>query len=215
MEAAAQRYFGKSARQVTLAEAAVLAGLVKSPTRLAPTRNPDGAERRAQLVLAAMADAKFITDSMAKTALAHPAHAIQPTAGGSANYVADWVMDVLDDLIGRVEQDIVVQTSIDAGAAGRGREGADRGACPEGREIRRQQGAMVVMTPDGAVRALVGGKNYAESQFNRAIAGAAPARLGVQAVRLPGGARTRPHAGDPARRPPDRRQGLEAGELRP
>ena len=59
VEAAAQRYFGKSARQVKLAEAAMLAGLVKSPSRLAPSRNPDGAERRAQIVLAAMADARL------------------------------------------------------------------------------------------------------------------------------------------------------------
>src|SRR6202163_448742 len=72
VEAAAQRYFGKSARQLTLAESALLAGLVKSPSRLAPTRNFDGAERRAQLVLAAMADAQLVADEMAKTAMAHP-----------------------------------------------------------------------------------------------------------------------------------------------
>jgi len=170
VEGAAQRYFGKSARQVTLSEAAVLAGLVKSPTRLAPTRNPDGAEHRAQLVLAAMADAKFITDNMAKTALAHPAHAIQPTAGGSANYVADWVMDVLDDLIGRVEQDIVVQTSIDASLQAAAEKALTEELAQKGEKFAVQQGAMVVMSPDGAVRALVGGKNYGESQFNRAIA---------------------------------------------
>src|SRR5260221_1496991 len=79
VEAAAQRYFGKPARAVTLAESAMLAGLVKSPTRLAPSRNPDGAERRAQIVLAAMADADFITETMAKTAMAQPAHAVKPT----------------------------------------------------------------------------------------------------------------------------------------
>ena len=66
VEAAAQRYFGKSAKNVTIAEAAMLAGLVKSPSRLAPNRNPEGAEQRAQIVLAAMADAKFITDAQAQ-----------------------------------------------------------------------------------------------------------------------------------------------------
>ena len=66
VEAAAQRYFGKSAKNVTVAEAAMLAGLVKSPSRLAPNRNPEGAEARAQIVLAAMADAKFITDAQAQ-----------------------------------------------------------------------------------------------------------------------------------------------------
>jgi penicillin-binding protein 1A len=73
VEAAAQRYFGKSARQVTVAEAAMLAGLVQSPSRLAPSRNPVGAERRAQAVLAAMTELGFVTEAAAKTALAHPA----------------------------------------------------------------------------------------------------------------------------------------------
>lgn len=72
VEAAAQKYFGKSARNVTVAEAAMLAGLVKSPSRLAPNRNPEGAEARAQIVLAAMADAKFITDAQAQPRLAIP-----------------------------------------------------------------------------------------------------------------------------------------------
>src|SRR5262249_13917021 len=76
VEAAAQRYFGKSARQVKIAEAAMLAGLVKSPSRLAPSRNPNGAERRAQAVLTAMTELGFVTETMAKTALAQPARAV-------------------------------------------------------------------------------------------------------------------------------------------
>ena len=78
VEAAAQRYFGKSARTVKVAEAAMLAGLVKSPSRLAPSRNPNGAERRAQAVLPAMTEVGFITETMAKTALAQPARAGLP-----------------------------------------------------------------------------------------------------------------------------------------
>src|SRR5579871_1292865 len=73
VEAASQRYFGKSAKNVTVAEAAMLAGLVKSPSRLAPNRNPEGATKRAQIVLAAMADAKFITESQAQASIGHPA----------------------------------------------------------------------------------------------------------------------------------------------
>src|SRR5262249_24629486 len=114
VDGAAQRYFGKSARHVTLAEAALLAGLVKSPSRLAPTKNFDGAERRAQLVLVAMADAGFVKDDAAKVALAHPPRIVQASGGGSVNYVADWVMDALNDLMGRVEEDVVVETTIDA-----------------------------------------------------------------------------------------------------
>jgi len=170
VEAAAQRYFGKSARQLTLAEAAMLAGLVKSPSRLSPARNPDGAERRAQVVLAAMVDAGFITDGMAKTAIANEPRIVKPTAGGSANYVADWIMDVLNDLIGRVEQDIVVDTSIDPNLQAAAETALIEELAQKGEKFGVGQGAMVAMSPDGAVRAVVGGRNYGESQFNRAIA---------------------------------------------
>src|SRR5215203_3195095 len=112
VEAAAQRYFSKPAREVTLAEAAVLAGLVQAPSRLAPSRNPEAAKARGALVLAAMAELGFVSQAQLKTALANPAQAKQ-NGPGSINYVADWIMDVLDDLVGLVEQDIVVETAID------------------------------------------------------------------------------------------------------
>jgi penicillin-binding protein 1A len=170
VEAAAQRYFGKAARQVTLSEAAMLAGLVKSPSRLAPIRNPDGAERRAQTVIVAMADTKLITDDMAKVAIAHPAHAVPQASAGSVNYVADWIMDVLDDLVGRIDQDIVIETSIDPVLQAAAEKALVDELAQKGDKFGVSQGAVVTMTPDGTVRALVGGKNYAESQFNRAIA---------------------------------------------
>jgi len=169
IEAAAQRYFGKSARQLTLPEAAMLAGLVQSPSRLAPNRNPDGAERRAGLVLAAMADQNMIGDDAAKRGLINPARAIKPSGGGSVNYVADWVMDAVDDLIGHVDQDIVVETSIDPALQAAAEQSLDDVLAQKGDKLNIGQGAMVAMTPDGVVRALVGGRNYAESQFNRAI----------------------------------------------
>ena len=148
----------------------MLAGLVRSPSRLAPSRNPDGAERRAQVVLAAMVDMKFITDDMAKAAIMRPAHAVKSAGAGSIGYVADWVMDVLDDLIGRVEQDIMVETSIDPALQTAAEKALVDELTRSGDKAGVGQGAMVAMTPDGAVRALVGGRNYAESQFNRAVA---------------------------------------------
>ena len=153
-----------------MAEAATLAGLVRSPSRLAPNRNPDGAEKRAQIVLAAMSDMKFITDDAAKVALMQPAHAVKQPARGSVGYVADWVMDVLDDLVGRVEQDIVVETSIDPALQTAAETALVDELEQNGGKAGVGQGAMVAMSPDGAVRALVGGQNYAESQFNRAVA---------------------------------------------
>jgi penicillin-binding protein 1A len=170
IEAAAQRYFMKPARDLTLSETAVLAGLVRSPSRLAPSRNPDGAEKRAQVVLAAMTEMKFITDNMAKIALMRPAEAVKTTGAGSVNYVADWVLDVLDDLIGRVEQDIVVETSIDPALQASAEKALVEELARNGEKAGVGQGAVVSMSSGGAVRALVGGRNYSESQFNRAVA---------------------------------------------
>jgi penicillin-binding protein 1A len=170
VEAASQRYFGKSARKVTLGEAAMLAGLVKSPSRLAPTHNPDAAQRRGQIVLAAMADVGVISEQSAKVALFDPPRIVRQVAEGSGNYVADWVMDVLNDLIGHVEHDIVVETTIDSSLQIVAEKALADELVQKGERYSVSQGAVVAMTPDGAVRALVGGRNYVESQFDRAVA---------------------------------------------
>jgi len=170
VEAAANRYFNKPAKNLTVAEAAMLAGLVRSPSRLAPSRNPVGAEKRAQVVLAAMIDMKFISDNTAKVALMQPAHAERPPGAGSIGYAADWIMDLLDDLVGRVDSDIVVEASIDPAIQAAAESALVDELAKHGQKAGVGQGAIVAMTPDGAVRALVGGRNYAESQFNRAVA---------------------------------------------
>ncbi|WGR99220.1 penicillin-binding protein 1A [Bradyrhizobium sp. ISRA443] len=169
VEAAAQRYFGKSAKNVTLAEAAMLAGLVKSPSRLAPNRNPKGAEQRAQVVLAAMADAKFITDAQAKAAMGQPLLNVKPAGAGTVNYVADWIGEVLDDLVGQIDQDIVVETTIDPKLQNIAEAAVIDELAAKSVKFNVSQGALVAMSPDGAVRAMVGGRNYAESQYNRAV----------------------------------------------
>jgi penicillin-binding protein 1A len=169
VEAAAQRYFGKSARNVTLAEAAMLAGLVKSPSRLAPNRNPDGAQARAQTVLAAMADAKFITESQAQASIGHLAINVKPAGAGTINYVADWIGEVLDDLVGQIDQSIVVETTIDPKLQSVAEAAVIDELAAKSVKFNVSQGALVAMTPDGAVRAMVGGRNYAESQYNRAV----------------------------------------------
>jgi penicillin-binding protein 1A len=170
VEAAAQRYFGKSARQLTLAEAALLAGLVQSPSRLAPSHNPDGAERRARLVLTNMAEQKLVGEDAVRLALAHPARAVRAAGAGSVNYVADWVMDAVNDIVGSFDQDIVVETSIDPALQAAAERALTDTLAQKGEKLGVGEGALVAMTPDGIVRALVGGKSYAESQFDRAIA---------------------------------------------
>jgi penicillin-binding protein 1A len=169
VEAAAQRYFGKSAKNITLPEAAMLAGLVKSPTRLAPNRNPEGAEKRAQTVLAAMADAKFITEAQAQASIGHPSYNVKAAGAGTVNYVADWIGEVLDDLVGQIDQNIVVETTIDPKLQSIAEAAVIDELAAKSVKFNVSQGALVAMTPEGAVRAMVGGRNYAESQYNRAV----------------------------------------------
>src|SRR6202051_4897769 len=165
VEAAAQRYFGKSAKNVTLAEAAMLAGLVKSRSRRAPNRNPEGAEKRAQTVLAAMADARFITEAQAQASIGHPSYNVKAAGAGTVNYVAE----LLDDRIGKVEVTITVKTTIDPKLQAVAEAAVIDELAAKSVKFNVSQGALVAMTPDGAVRAMVGGRNYAESQYNRAV----------------------------------------------
>jgi penicillin-binding protein 1A len=170
IEQASLRYFGKSAKQLNVAEAAMLAGLVKSPTRLAPNRNFDAAEKRAKMVIAAMAELGFITPSNEKVALAKPPRIVAQAGNGAVNYVADWVVDVLNDVLGHIDDDVVVTTSIDGFLQASAERAVTDELALKGDKGNVSQGALVAMTPDGAVRAMVGGRNYAESQFNRAVA---------------------------------------------
>src|SRR3979411_61851 len=169
VEAAAQRYFGKSAKHVTIAEAAMLAGLVKSPSRLAPNRNPEGAEQRARTVLTAMAEAKFITGAQAQASIRAPSYKVTPAGARTSNSVADWIGEVLDDLVGQIDQNIVVETSIDPKLQGVAEAAVIDELAAKRVKCNVSQGALVAMTPDGAVRAMVGGRNYADSQYNRAV----------------------------------------------
>jgi penicillin-binding protein 1A len=121
-------------------------------------------------VLAAMADAGLIKDAAAKVAIAAPPKIVKPSAGGSSNYVADWVMDVLNELVGRVEEDIIVDTTIDAAMQAAAEKALIEEIAQKGEKFGVEQGALVSMTTGGAVRALVGGRNYVENQFNRAVA---------------------------------------------
>ncbi|MEH3145131.1 MAG: PBP1A family penicillin-binding protein [Methylobacterium frigidaeris] len=168
VEAAAQRYFAKPAKNVTLAEAAMLGGLVQAPSRLAPNRNLPAAQGRAAQVLAAMQELGFAKPAEVQLALANPAKPARAANGGSANYVADLVMDVLDDYVGTIETDIAVQTTVDTKLQGLAERALVDELTQKGTRFNVGQGALVSMKPDGAIRALIGGRDYAQSQFNRA-----------------------------------------------
>ncbi len=170
IEQASLRYFGKSARQMNVAEAAMLAGLVKSPSRLAPTRNFNAAEKRARIVLAAMTELGFISAANEKVAVAKPPRIVAQGSNGAVNYVADWIMDALNDTLGHIEEDLIVYTTINARLQASAEISLADELSAKGVKAGIEQGALIAMTPDGAVRAMVGGRDYAESQFNRAVA---------------------------------------------
>ncbi len=168
VEAAARRYFNKSAHDVTLAEAALLAGLLKAPSRLSPARDPNAAEERAQVVLTAMREQGMIGDSELAAAISAPATRAAAYWTGSEHYVADRVMEELPDLVGNVQKDIVVRTTIDLDLQKQAEKTIRRLIDEKGKELKVSQGALVSIDGSGAVRAMVGGYDYAHSQFDRA-----------------------------------------------
>jgi penicillin-binding protein 1A len=176
IDAAARRYFNKPASRLTLIESAILAGLLKAPTRYSPVNGIELAQDRAKLVLEAMVDVGFIDEAERDDALhTRPKLATGPSVQGN-QYFADWVMEQLPGLVGRPDTDIVVETTLDLGLQ-RNAEDAVLTALREN-ATPESQGALIAMSTDGAVRAMVGGRSYMMSEFNRA----------TQAKRQPGSA---------------------------
>ena len=180
VDAAAHTYFGKPAAQVDLREAAILAGLLKAPTRYSPIKRRDRAIERAEVVLAAMQDGGFITEAdMAAANAARPVPRRKPGTADSVRYFTDWVVDQVDDFIGAVDRDLVVTTTLTMPLqrAAEARVAA-LFANPAAAKANIGQAALTSLRHDGAVAAMVGGRDYAASQFNRA----------TQALRQPGSA---------------------------
>ncbi len=177
VEAAARRYFGVSAASLTLYQAAMIAGLPKAPSRYNPLADPAAARRRAEVVLAAMVEAGFVDAAAADAARAQGPGPLRPPAGG-AHYFTVWLLDQLPSYGGRRDTDLVVRTTLDLAVQRAAEAALARALAGPGAAAGADEGAVVVLSPDGAVRAMVGGRSYARSQFNRA----------VQARRQPGSA---------------------------
>lgn len=168
IDAAARRFFGKSANELTLAEAAMLAGLPKAPSRSAPTENLDRATARQQVVLDAMAEAQFITAAQRDEARGQRIR-IAPSGNEERNmgYVFDLAVDQARGLIGRETPDLVVQLTIDAAVQSAAGDAVRRRLGNRAFGRRPLQAAFIALDRDGAVRALIGGTDYASSKFNR------------------------------------------------
>lgn len=179
-EAAAQRYFGKSAREVTPAEAAMLAGLLKAPSRYAPTRSIGVARDRAAVIIGLMEEQGHLTRIEADIARASPAELSPAAAARTGGAFADWVMSAGPSFLTKsTTEDVVIATTFDARIQRAAEQALAEVFKTEVREGSKAQAAIVVMSPDGAVRAMVGGRGSSEAgQFNRA----------TQALRQPGSA---------------------------
>lgn len=181
ISAAAQTYFQKQPADLSLYEAATLAGLLKAPSYYNPLSHPQRAEKRTKTVLAAMKSAGYLY-SDENGSLALPAGdtnipARKPSAVQNVGYFSDYVMSALYDITGHIAEDVVVNTTLDQGLQAQA-ERALTQALARYKSKNVTQGAIILMTRDGALKAMVGGKSYNDSQFNRA----------TQAMRSPGSA---------------------------
>lgn len=169
IEAAAQTYFGVSARNLSLGQAAMLVGILPAPSAYNPKANPDVAKERQRIVLNAMAAEGYITRDEAEAARIDPDQDVRTRIAGAESYVADWVESLMTDYIGEIESDVVVQTTIDYRMQKDAEFIVKEAVATEGPNRGFTQGALVAMDIDGTVRAMVGGVDYQASQYNRAV----------------------------------------------
>ena len=169
VDAAAQFYFNKSARDVNLAEAAMLAGMFKAPTRYAPHVNLAASRARANEVLSNMVEAGFMSEGQVYGARMNPAKIVERGESQTPDYFLDWAFEEVQRIMhGKEDHILVARTTVDTALQRMAEDALEGTIAQSGRARHFEQGAMVVMETDGAVRALVGGKDYGESQFNRA-----------------------------------------------
>ncbi|WP_147024515.1 transglycosylase domain-containing protein [Methylobacterium oxalidis] len=170
--AAADYYFGKPLKDISLAEAAMLAGLFKAPTKYAPHVNLPAARARAADVLHNMVEAGFVTEGQIQTALRNPATPVTRQRDITADYYLDWAFNEIKGLAdaGRLRNDrvLTVKTPLDIGIQKRADQVVENVLRQYGDQYEVDETAMVILDPDGALRAMVGGADYGESQFNRA-----------------------------------------------
>jgi penicillin-binding protein 1A len=190
LEAASEKFFGKHANELELTEAALLAGSVKAPARYNPLADADASLARAGIVLRAMQELGFITPAVRAQAQATRPRIVSGTGTPDSGYFTDWILAQLSGILGQADgqangqtngqsgEAVTVETSFDLGTQNLAERAVTHGLDAEGEKIHASQAALVAMTPDGAIRAMVGGRSYAQSSFNRA----------ADAIRQPGSA---------------------------
>lgn len=178
VDAAARKYFGRPASSLNIWQSAMLAGLLKAPSRYNPHSNDERAEGRTKVVLANMVAAGYLTEAQTKKARATSGRGTALRPGRTAPYFVDWVLDQVQDYVGARDRDLIVKTTLDPRAQAAAERALAGVLAKSGKARSIGDGAVLLMTPSGAVTAMVGGGNYTQSQFNRA----------TQARRQPGSA---------------------------
>jgi penicillin-binding protein 1A len=173
VDAAARYYFNKSVRDVNLAEAAMLAGLFKAPTKFSPNVNLPAARARANVVLDNLVDDGFMTEGQVFGARRHPATPVDRRDDQAANYYLDWAFDQVKKLVdtfpkSMTERVFVVRTALAQNLQRVADQAVENTLRQYGQQYNAHQAAVVLMDVDGSVRAMVGGRDYGASQFNRA-----------------------------------------------
>jgi len=173
VDAASQYYFNKSARDVDLPEAAMLAGLFKAPTKFSPNVNLPAARARANVVLDRLVESGFMTEGQVFGARRHPATPVDRSDDRAPNYYLDWAFDEMKKLVdtfpkSMTERVFVVRTALDPNMQRAADLAVENSIRQYGQEYHANQAAAVLMEVDGSVRAMVGGRDYGASQFNRA-----------------------------------------------
>ncbi|MGE0846712.1 MAG: transglycosylase domain-containing protein [Flavobacteriaceae bacterium] len=168
VDAAAEFYFGKSIREVNLAEAAMLAGLFKAPGNYAPHIDLPAARARANEVLTNLVEAGFMSEGQVYAARRNPASAVDRSDKTSPDFFLDWAFEEVKKLSNGHDYVLQVKTSIDPNLQNAAETSVESSLRQYGDQYRVRQAALVSMDPDGAVRAMVGGRDYGKSQFNRA-----------------------------------------------
>jgi penicillin-binding protein 1A len=169
VEAASRRYFGRSARSVNLPQAALLAGLLKAPSRYAPTRSVKAANARVDEVLNNMVEAGYLTAEQARAASKQPLKLSAKGDDTGYPYPVDWVAELLPEYVGEYAGDLIVETTIDAGLQRVSQQALRRLLDEDGAQVQAGEGAVVVLDSTGEVKALIGGRSYSTSPFDRAI----------------------------------------------
>ena len=170
IEAAAQTYFGISARNLSLGQAAMLAGILPAPSYYNPRTHPDRAAERQRLALANMVREGYITEQEAQAAAQNmDANITTERVAGTEYYVADWVESLMNDYLGEVNEDVVVSTTLDWDMQKQAEFVIKEAVASQGEDLDFSQAAFVAMDTEGRVRALVGGVDYSQSSYNRAV----------------------------------------------